>query len=173
MTDRNSKKRTWTRRAFMAAGGVLGTGLVVGIGGLAYVNRKILQYSAAGLGEGSSLNAWIRIAPDNSITLAIPRAEMGQGVYTALPTMIAEELEIELDNIEIVHPQPESPYANVFMVSQQPPNFFEGYSMQQKMFAFMTVVATGGSTSISDGFYNMRYAGATAREMLRTAAANR
>lgn len=157
----------------MAAGGVAGAGLVVGIGGLAYVNRKIQQYSGAGLGEGTSINAWIRIAPDNAITLAIPRAEMGQGVYTALPTMIAEELEIELDNIDIVHPQPESPYANVFMVSQQPPNFFEGYSMQQKMFAFMTVVATGGSTSISDGFYNMRYAGATAREMLRTAAANR
>ncbi len=173
MAEIKKKKTSWTRRAFMAAGGVLGAGLVVGVGGMAYVNRKIQQYSGTGMGDGASLNAWIRIAPDNSITLAIPRAEMGQGVYTSLPAMIAEELEIELENIEVMHPQPESPYANVFMVTQQPPNFFEGYSMQQKMFAFMTLVGTGGSTSISDGFYNMRYAGATAREMLRTAAANR
>ncbi|MEM8488246.1 MAG: molybdopterin cofactor-binding domain-containing protein [Bacteroidota bacterium] len=173
MTENKKKKTSWTRRAFMAAGGVLGAGLVVGVGGMAYVNRKIQQYSGTGMGEGASLNAWIRIAPDNSITLAIPRAEMGQGVYTSLPMMIAEELEVELDNIEVMHPQPESPYANVFMVTQQPPNFFEGYSVQQKMFAFMTIVGTGGSTTISDGFYNMRYAGATAREILRIAAANR
>ena len=169
----SSKKGKWTRRAFMITGGLLGGGLVVGVAGMAHVNRKIQEYSGRGLGEGASLNAWIRIAPDNSITLAVPRAEMGQGVYTSLPMLAAEELEVDMDAIRVVHPQPERPYANVFMVSQAEPNVYEGYSVVQKMFAYMNIVVTGGSTSISDGFTNLRYAGATAREMLKQAAANR
>ena len=173
-TDKtNSKKGKWTRRAFMLTGGLLGTGLVVGVAGMTHVNRKIQQFSGKGLGDGASLNAWIRIAADNTITLAIPRAEMGQGVYTSLPMLIAEELEVDLDAINVVHPQPESPYTNLFMVTQSEPNVYDGYSVMQKMFAYMTIVGTGGSTSVSDGFTNLRYAGATARDMLRQAAANR
>ncbi|MCL4115766.1 UNVERIFIED_CONTAM: hypothetical protein GTU68_051689 [Idotea baltica] len=75
---------------------------------------------------------------------------MGQGVYTSLPMLLAEELEVSMDQITVIHPQVESPYANTFMLTQ----------------------STGGSTSIPDGFNNMRYAGATAREMLKQAAAN-
>ena len=173
MTQSNSNKGKWTRRAFMAVGGLLGTGLVVGVAGMAHVNRKIQEYSGRGLGEGASLNAWIRISPDNVITLAIPRAEMGQGVYTSLPMLVAEELEVEMDMIQVIHPQPESPYSNIFMVTQSEPNAFEGYSAFQKMFAYLTLVATGGSSSVSDAFTNLRLAGATAREMLRQAAATR
>ena len=169
----STKKGKWTRRAFMVTGGLLGGGLVVGVAGMAHVNRKIEEYTGRGLGEGASLNAWIRIAPDNSITLAVPRAEMGQGVYTSLPMLVAEELEVDMASVSVIHPQPERPYANIFMVSQAEPNAYEGYSFVQKMFAFMNIVATGGSASIPDGFTNLRYAGATAREMLKRAAANR
>lgn len=171
MAENKSKKNKWTRRAFLVAGGLAGTGLVVGVGGLLYVNKQIRKYSGEGLGEGASLNAWVRIAPDNSITLAIPRAEMGQGAYTSLPMLIAEELEVPMSSIKVVHPQPASPYANTFMLSQTAPNFFNGYSFQEKLFSYLTLVVTGGSTSISDGYNNMRYAGAAAREMLKQAAA--
>lgn len=173
MTKDKSKKKSWTRRAFLIAGGVAGTGLVVGVGGLMHVNKQIRKYSGKGLGEGTSLNAWIRIAPNNSVTLAIPRAEMGQGVYTSLPMLIAEELEVEMNNISVIHPQPESPYANTFMLTQKEPNYFKGYSLQEKLYAYLTIVGTGGSTSVADGFNNLRYAGATAREMLKQAAAKR
>ena len=173
MTQIKKKKKSWTRRAFMITGGVVGTGLVVGAAGMIHVNRKIQQYSGVGFGEGATLNAWVHIAPDNTITLAIPRAEMGQGVYTSLPMLVAEELEVSLDDIDVMHPQPESPYSNLFLVSQSAPNAFEGYSLMQKMMAYMTVIATGGSTSLPDAFENLRYAGATAREMLKQAAANR
>ena len=155
----------------MITGGILGTGLVVGVAGLAHVNKQIKKYSGKGLGEGASLNAWIRIAPDNTITLAIPRAEMGQGVYTSLPMLVAEELEVDMSRIKVVHPQPEPPYANTFMLTQQEPNAYKGYSLAQKLFSYLTIVGTGGSTSISDGYMNLRYAGATSREMLKTAAA--
>ena len=124
------------------------------------------------MGEGESVNAWIRIAPDNTVTLAIARAEMGQGVYTSLPQLIAEELEVPMSLIEVVHPQPESPYANTYLLTNEVPNIFKGYSLMEKVGAYMPVIGTGGSTSVTDGFNNLRYAGATAREMLKQAAAN-
>jgi isoquinoline 1-oxidoreductase beta subunit len=173
MAKEKKNKRRLSRRAFLITGGVLGTGLIVGVGGLLHVNKRIRAYSGTGMGEGTSLNAWIRIAPDNSITLAIPRAEMGQGVYTSLPALIAEELEVDMASIRVVHPQPEAPYANTFVLSQEPPNFFDGYSVKEKLFSYLTLIITGGSTSIPDGFLNMRYAGATARELLKRAAAQR
>lgn len=173
MSENTSRKRKLTRRAFMITGGILGTGLIVGAAGLVTVNKRIRKYSGIGMGEGSSLNAWVRIAPDNTITVAVPRSEMGQGVYTSLPQLVAEELEVPMSSIKVVHPQAESPYANTYMLSQEPPNFFDGYNMNEKLFSYLTLVATGGSTAIPDGFLNMRYAGATAREMLRRAAAKR
>ena len=173
MANRSRKKNKWTRRAFMITGGVVGTGLVVGVAGMAHVNKQIKKYSGTGLGEGNSLNAWIRIAPDNTITLAIPRAEMGQGVYTSLPMLVAEELEVDMSRIKVIHPQPEPPYANTFMLTQTEPNAYKGYNLMQKLYAYMTIVGTGGSTSVSDAFTNLRYAGATSREMLKQAAADR
>ena len=52
--------------------------------------------------SGAQLNAWLKIGRDNSITVIIDRSEMGQGVYTALPMLLAEELHISLDAIQIV-----------------------------------------------------------------------
>jgi len=169
----NKKRKIFTRRNFLITGGVVTTGLVIGVAGLnAHVNKKIRRYSGVGMGEGAMLNAWVSIAPDNTVTIAIPRAEMGQGVYTSLPMLVAEELEIGMGQIEIVHPQPESPYANTFMLTQEEPNAFKGYSLMEKVYAYLPVIGTGGSTSIPDGYNNMRYAGATAREMLKQAAAD-
>ena len=170
----NKKRKIFTRRNFLITGGVVTTGLVIGVAGLnAHVNKKIRRYSGAGVGDGAMLNAWVNIAPDNTVTLAIPRAEMGQGVYTSLPMLVAEELEVEMDQIEVVHPQPESPYANTFMLTQEEPNAFKGYSLMEKVYAYLPIIGTGGSTSIPDGYNNMRYAGATAREMLKQAAADK
>lgn len=163
----------WTRRAFIGTGGLLGTGLVVGVGGYAYISKQIKKYSGKGMGEGDSLNAWIRIAPDNTITMAVPRAEMGQGIYTALPQMIAEELEVDMSSIKVMHPQPEAPYANTYLMTQESPNAYKGLKPLEKIFSFVGVVATGGSTSVKNDWTNLRYAGATAREMLINAAAQR
>jgi len=147
--------------------------LVVGIGGNIYVSKAIKKYSGEGMGEGASLNAWVRIAPDNRITLAVPRAEMGQGVYTALPMLIAEELEVDMNQIEIVHPQPESPYANTLLVTQQPRRAYASYSVMEKVASFLPVVSTGGSTSVSDAYDHLRAMGATARTMLIQAGADK
>ncbi len=157
----------------MIAGGVAGGALVVGIGGMSYLNRSIRKYTGMGMGEGESLNAFVRISPDNQVTLAVARAEMGQGVYTSLPQLIAEELEIDMDQIKVVHPQNEGPYANLWMAHEQPRAEDGSMTMMQKIFSFIPNVLTGGSTSIRDGYHHQRMVGAMAREMLITAAAQR
>jgi isoquinoline 1-oxidoreductase beta subunit len=160
------------RRAFLIAGGVLGGGLVVGIGGFNYyVNKRLKEYSGIGMGEGDSLNAFVRIRPDNTIALAVPKAEMGQGVYTALPQLIAEELEADFSKIEVIYPQSESPYASFFLAEMKPADFEGGLSMMQKIFAIIPNILTGGSTSVRDAYDNYRRMGATARIMLINAAA--
>ena len=174
MSEKNKKRKNkWTRRAFIATGGLAGVGLVVGVGGNFYVNKKIKEYSGKGFGAGNSLNAWIRIAADNTITIAAPRAEMGQGVYTAIPMLIAEELEVDMSTIKVIHPQAESPYANTFLLANKPRDVFNGFEFMEKVASFLPVIATGGSTTIRDAYDNLRAVGATAREMLITAAANK
>jgi len=176
INEESKKKGKWSRRAFIVGGGLAGVGLLVGIAGVAgnmYVNKAIKKYSAAGMGEGASMNAWIRIAPDNTITMAVPRAEMGQGVYTSLPMLLAEELEVDMNQIEIVHPQPESPYANTFFLDPNPRKAYASYSMMAKVAAFLPVVGTGGSTSVKDLYDHLREMGATAREALIAAAAEK
>ena len=177
MANKNKKQRTtaqkWTRRAFIGVGGLAGVGLVAGGGFYMHASKAVKKYSGDGLGEGSSLNAWIRIAPDNSISLAFARAEMGQGVNTALSQLVAEELNVSMESINVVQPQPESPYSNTYLVTQSAPNLFKKYTVQETLYSFLPVIGTGGSTTISDGWNNMRYAGASAREMLKQAAAKR
>lgn len=173
MSDNKNKKGKWTRRAFIGIGGLAGAGLVVGVGGNWYLGKNAYKYTGKGFGDGHSLNAWIRISPDNRITLAVPRAEMGQGVYTSVPMLIAEELEVRMSDIELYNPQPEPAYANSFLITQKVKEVGGGLNFMEKIAHFLPVVATGGSTTITDGYNYMRAAGATARTMLVKAAANK
>lgn len=174
MSEKKNKKRSWSRRAFMVTGGLVGGGLVVGVGGTIWANHKIKQYSGKGFTEGEHImNAWVSVGEDNSVTIAVPRAEMGQGVYTAVPMLVAEELEVDLEQVKIFHPQPESPYANTFLLTSQPRNIYKGMTLMEKVASILPVVGTGGSTTIADGYDNMRAAGATARESLIKAAMDR
>ncbi len=170
MNKESGKKNKWTRRAFMITGGVVGGGLVVGVGGLAFLNKKIKKYSGLGF-DGDMLNAWVSILPDNTIQLAVPRAEMGQGVYTSIPMLIAEELEVDMEQVQVVAPQPESPYSNTFLLTSAPKDVYKGLTLMEKVYSAIPIVGTGGSTSIPDGYDSMRMAGATARTMLIQSAA--
>ena len=100
--------------------------------------------------RGFAPDAYIRIAPDNAITLIIPNVEMGQGIYTGECMLIAEELEVGLDQVKVV---PAPPNDALYI---QPLLQFQG---------------TGGSTSIRGAWTPLRRAGAAARTMLIQAAA--
>jgi isoquinoline 1-oxidoreductase beta subunit len=96
-------------------------------------------------------NSWIRIASDNTITILCARSEMGQGVWTALPTLVAEELEADFSKIKVEMAPAGEPYVNAAIGGQ----------------------LTGGSTSVRDAFDKLRIAGAQARIVLVQAAAKR
>lgn len=95
-------------------------------------------------------NAFVQIDTAGKVTLVIPKVEMGQGVYTSIPMLIAEELEVPLDSVTLDH---------------APPN--------EKLFGdpLLGGQLTGGSTSIRYAWEPMRKAGATARVLLVSAAA--
>ena len=170
----NGKKGKWGRRAFMITGGIVGGGLIIGVGGNMYITKKIKQFSGEGFGAGDAImNAWISISPENEISIAVPRAEMGQGVYTSIPMLVAEELEVDVEKVRVFHPQPESPYANTFLLTSKPRDIWKGMTLMEKVASFLPIVGTGGSTTIADGYDNLRAAGATARVALISAAAER
>ena len=98
-------------------------------------------------------NAFIRIGSDGSVTLTMPYVEMGQGTYTSIPMLIAEELEVALSQVRLEHAPPdEKRYGNPLLGGVQ---------------------GTGGSTAIRAVWEPLRQAGATARVMLIAAAAKR
>ena len=94
-------------------------------------------------------NAWIRIGRDGVVTLVMSQVEMGQGTYTSMPMLLAEELDVGLDQVTLEAAPPARPYFN-------PALGFQG---------------TGGSTSVREMWVPLRHAGAVARTMLVTAAA--
>jgi len=124
-----------SRREFVAAGVAAGAGLVVGF---------YLPHGGSSQQASFSPNAYLRITPDNKVTIVVARSEMGQGVRTALPMILAEELEADWKQIEI-----EQAGASTLYGDQ----------------------GTGGSASIHSTWDPMRKAGASAREMLISAAA--
>jgi isoquinoline 1-oxidoreductase beta subunit len=98
---------------------------------------------------GAQLNAWLRIDADDSITILVDRSEMGQGVYTALPMLLAEELEVDLSRISVAAAPVGDAYVNVLNGGQ----------------------LTGTSNSVPEAWEKLRKAGAQARSMLIAAAA--
>jgi isoquinoline 1-oxidoreductase beta subunit len=137
-----------SRRAFLRAGAAAGGGLMLTLG-WPFANAEA---EAAGA-DGFVPNAFIRIASDGQIVLTMPYVEMGQGTYTSIPMLIAEELEVELKQVRVEHAPPnEKLYGNPLLGGIQ---------------------ATGNSNAVRAAWQPLRQAGATARTMLVAAAAKR
>jgi isoquinoline 1-oxidoreductase beta subunit len=141
---------TVSRRDFVVVIATAGGGLLLGCRA---DGRRSLPGSAettASAPPAFAPNAFVRIGTDDRVTVILPQAEMGQGVYTALPMLVAEELGVGLDQVKVEHaPGDDRLYANPLLGFQ----------------------VTGSSSSVR-GFYKpLRQAGATARTMLVAAAA--
>jgi isoquinoline 1-oxidoreductase beta subunit len=125
-----------SRRAFLRDSAALGGGLVLGC--------VLPAGGALAAPEAVRVGTWIRIGRDGTTTLFVERSEMGQGVYTSLPALIAEELEVDWRDVRVEAPPLEGPERHV---------------------------ATAGSSSVRKSWEPLRRVGATAREMLVSAAA--
>jgi isoquinoline 1-oxidoreductase beta subunit len=136
-----------SRRGFLNASAVAGGGLMLG------VNLAGLSADVLAAGTLHTPNAWVHIADDNTITLLSARSEMGQGVYTSMPMLIAEELNVDIRQVKVAIAPPNAKlYGNALLGGPQ---------------------LTGGSTSVRDGWEKLRTAGAQVREMLLSAAATK
>ena len=139
-----------SRRRFLSVSAAVGGGLLIGF----TTGPAIKAADAAGKASNASFtpNAFIRIGSDGQIVLTMPYVEMGQGTYTSIPMLIAEELEVDLKQVRLEHAPPNNKlYANPLLGEQ----------------------ATGNSNAIRGSWQPLRQAGATARTMLVAAAAKR
>jgi isoquinoline 1-oxidoreductase subunit beta len=136
-----------TRRHFLVSVAAVGGGLVLGVA-LPKVGR------AAGETETGSheVNAWVIVQPDNTVIIRVARSEMGQGILTALPMLVAEELACDWTKVRAEYAAPEENLR------------------RNRVFGPML---TGGSRSVRESQAYLRQAGAAAREMLIAAAAAR
>lgn len=170
----------WTRRAVIGTGGLVGGGLLLGIGGIAFAPNRI-GIRPKGEADAARLTTWLKIAADNVITVIVPHCEMGQGVHTSLPMMLAEELDADWNTVRVEEAPAEDLYANGYVVRafaglSEVPKFIERFidwgTYRAMRIADMQV--TGGSSSVrGTGFLGMRVAGGAARSMLIDAAAKR
>jgi isoquinoline 1-oxidoreductase subunit beta len=130
------------RRAFLKTGAAVGTGLLIGF----HLPASARSAEEQEKKKPNPLNAWVHITPDNHVSLLLGKSEMGQGIMTALPMILAEELSLDWNKVKI----------------EQAPTNPAVYEH-----------GTGGSGSIAGSYLPLRQAGAAAREMLISAAAQR
>ncbi len=150
------------------------------LGGIAIGYRQLKQKPgnplAANLEEGLTALTPYVIIDQTGVTLIAPRAEMGQGIHTTLAALIAEELDIQLDSVKVVHGPASETYSNtVLFKPATPKGLVDGFLNKLRHDAGppRATQLTGGQTSIQDGFIKMRKAGAAARTVLLQAAAKK
>ena len=167
------------RRTFL---GVLAVGAGVTAFGYWQYRRPYDNPLDEGLGDGeATFNPFVKIASDGTMTVITPRAEMGQGVQTTLAALVAEELDVRLDQLKVEHGPPSAAYYNEAMLAEGAPfPMFEESFLAEFQRGAMTFVSkflglqvTGGSSSTIDAFGKMREAGCAARHALVAAAAER
>src|SRR5271169_4362928 len=138
---------TVNRREFLKKSAAGSAGLVIGF----YLPGKYEALAGVPPKEGAAINAWVRIATDDAVTLEIDKSEMGQGISTALTMILAEELDLDWKKIQTEFAPAAPQYFNPI------------FGMQ----------GTGGSSSIRGSWEPLAKAGAAAREMLVATAAAR
>ena len=145
----NRSRRQFLKTSVVATGGLLGSGLIVGCAVMPGKSATATALSPSVTAPGAMPNAWVKVGTDNTVSIICARSEMGQGVFTSLPMLVAEELEVSIDKIRVEMAPAREPYMNTMLGAQ----------------------ITGGSTSVPEAYAPLRTAGAQARMMLIAAAA--
>ncbi|PAP99564.1 xanthine dehydrogenase family protein molybdopterin-binding subunit [Mesorhizobium mediterraneum] len=167
------------RRTFLIGAAAIAGGVAVGY----YYYRKPYPNPLEGdlVADEATFNPYVKIGADNTITIVAPRAEMGQGISTTLAAMVAEELDVGLDQVKVEHGPASYAYYNSAILEEGGPFAFFDESMTAEVVRagmgvvgkFLALQGTGGSASTRDAFLKMRQAGAAARQMLIAAAAQK
>lgn len=171
-----SRLGTIARRTFLVGAAAVTGGVAFG------VYRAKMPFgnpNEADLAEGAaSFNPWV-IVDSEKVTLVAPHADKGQGIFSAQAALIAEELDVELDQVDIVFGKPDRAYYNGALAGAMVP--FPQYDLSASaerwrgfaggaIRALMPMMGTGGSSAMPDSYDKLRQAGAMARETLKAAA---
>ena len=168
------------RRRFLLGTAIAGGGLLLGYASTRPSKHQQANAARAG-NEAPFLTTWLRISPDNTVTVLVPHSEMGQGVLTALPMMAADELDADWNLVRVEQAPATDLFANGVLIKGfatslgvNIPRLLDGLatSATMKVAEIMNMQITGGSSSVRfTGEQGMRVAGAAARQMLLRAAA--
>ena len=168
-----------SRRRFLL-GGLLGSGALLVGWGMQPPRQRLHTAEPLPVEQGAvALNGWVALHPDGTVSVVVPRSEMGQGVHTALPMLVAEELDVGLDRVRIAAAPIDKIFGNLTVLRENLPfhpdqrgNVKDGAQwMLSKIGRELGIMFTGGSSSVRDAWLPMREAGAVARAMLVKAAA--
>jgi isoquinoline 1-oxidoreductase beta subunit len=140
-------KTNQSRRHFLKSSAAMSGSLVLG-----FTMIDGSKMASAQSKTSAQPNAWIKIDSDNQITILCARSEMGQGVFTGMPMMVAEELNVDFSKVRVEMAPVDNAYIN-------------------RLLGLGNLQITGGSSSTRDGWESLRSAGASARMMLVSAAA--
>lgn len=171
----------WTRRAFLASGGLIGGGLALGLGGYLFLPNR-LDIEDDPEGGTPYITTWIRIHPDGTVEVLVPHCDMGQGAHTGCAMMLAEELDADWDAVKITEAPAEDEFINdsLYRWMHSPPPLPDALERVFRWYSYHEVAKmgfganTGGSASIRlTGQFGLRVAGASARHMLIDTAARR
>ncbi|MDP4031722.1 MAG: molybdopterin-dependent oxidoreductase [Pseudorhodobacter sp.] len=164
----------FARRSFLIGSAAILGGVAFGT----YVYRK--PYPNPLKGDGAALTPYVLI-DGNGVTIIAPRAEMGQGVQTTLAALVAEELDLPMDQLRVLHGPASKAYFNAAVLEEGIPfaptdNSWLAEAARDAIHVpakFFGLQITGGSSSTPDAYVKMRAAGAVARAALVAAAARR
>jgi isoquinoline 1-oxidoreductase beta subunit len=167
------------RRRFILGGlGITGA-LIIGWG-ITPMRQRLQATNPLPVMDGFvALNGWVEIAVNGRVTMFLNKSEMGQGVSTALPMLLAEELDVPLSSVHTVPANIDKIYGNVTLLMDGLPFHPDNHGMLKQSAQWMTgkfarelgIQVTGGSTSVKDSWLILRQAGASARAMIIAAAA--
>ncbi|ALO47251.1 xanthine dehydrogenase family protein molybdopterin-binding subunit [Pseudohongiella spirulinae] len=169
-----------SRRRFLLGTALAGGGLLIGYAATRPSRQSLANRDLAEEGQ-TFLTTWLRIDPDNQVTVIVPHSEMGQGVHTSLAMMAADELDADWNKVRVEQAPATDLFANGVLVKGfaaslgfTVPAFLDRGmdALTLKAAEIMNLQITGGSSSVRfTGEMGMRAAGAAARQMLVSAAA--
>lgn len=177
-----AKPRRLARRTFLVAAGLLGGGLMVGAGYLQQRRGKNKAFKVARpQGGGGAFGAWLTINTQGRVTVFCPHQEMGQGIMSLVASLVAEELDADPAQMEVVQAPVSPAYANPTMVLDGLPfrDTDQGLmattvrATMRHVIEAIGVNGTGGSTATRNVIDAVQRSAAAARSMLLEAAASR
>jgi len=177
------KRRTWLLGSAAALGGAMVVGWSAWSGTVARRARELTTARPGAAGGEVLLAGWVKLAADGTVTVLVPHADMGQGVFTALAMMLADEMDADWSRVRAERAPADKVFANGYLtkgyvvgVKPLQPELLDGLALAGLTEAarIRNVQVTGGSLSVrTTGQMGLRVAGAATRAMLLQAAAQR